>query len=603
MKGNLLHKYRLEKKVAKLEKLTLERSLSNTGGPSKAYQIWDYLMNNGPKTVDQLKSDLPKDITKYINFFADNNLLIKNGNTVSANADYAWDDIGVIPRTARQELANSIRNSAPSAADIQEEPASRAPRAPKQRAVKQNIFSRKFEEVKAAVDAGQDVNQVNDKGQTPLLFAANSRAGDNSDIIEYLLTHGADLSSEFKGLTAFDLVCKNSNIDGMRVILANDTHNVISKPSHDIKLYYKDVPNNTDVILLAASKERRDFDGPLHNFYYQAYVRKIVSREQYEQIINTILDNCKYKQHSSDVIRQEVLKGITNTIRKIADKEDILVRLYHVVLYDSDRISDDTAHQLLSLCEEAVNGKIAIRDSAVDFISICTTLCDKVNDKSFMGNLLNPVFVSKLDYSDLRLLFYKAVASSNVNTLSKLIAAKVKLMASTVCISRYVQEANKEITRLATRLIDRNTQLNNVDIDDIARCSNEYLISYVIDMGYGEEILAWCAKNINSLNDDMAVVKALKENGFDIPGDEDSKRKIISRANSKYDIKYMTNRIIDAIIHDEWRGDLEKIVTDHPEILLDNSVTKAIEDNNTTTSRQLRRRIDRMPKDQDVYDL
>lgn len=602
MKGSLLHKYKLEKKVAKLEKLVLERSVGRGGGPSKAYQIWDYLMNNGPQSISDLKSALPKEVTNFINFYADNNLLNKDGNIVSANADYKWDDIGVIPRTAQQELMNSIRNGGALSA-VQEEPPTRSQRAPRQRAVKQNLFSRKFDEVKAAIDAGQDVNQINDKGQTPLLFAANSKAGNNSDIIEYLLTRGANLNNEFRGFNAFELACKNSNIDAMKVILENDTQGVISKPSLIIRQYYKDVPNSKDVILLAASKEKDIFNSDLHRFYYSAYALKIISKEQYEQVIGTILNNCRYSSCSSESIACEVTDKITNTIRKIADKKNILVNLYFAVF--NNEVSVSTARQLLDICGEVANGKLLLSTSyrADDFIDTCRMLCNKVDDKSFMSNLLNPKFLSNLDDGDLLSIFYDAVGRENVDTLSKLVAAKVKLRASAVCGNTRVLGANKEITRLATRLIDKSTTLGRWDIDSVARCKNEYLINYVIDMGYGEDLLAWCANNANNLNDGMAVVKALKENGFELPDDEDSKKNIISAANSKKDIKDNISNIIDAIKNDTWDRRLEKVVTDHPEILLNDSITKAIEDNNTTTSRQLRRRIERMPKDQDVYDL
>ena len=602
MKCSLLHKYKLEKKVAKLEKLVLERSIGKGDGPSKAYQIWDYLMNNGPKSVSDLKSALPKDITSFINFYADNNLLSKDGNMVSANADYKWDDVGVKPRTAQQELMNSIRNGGvPSAA--QEEPSTRSQRAPRQRAVKQNLFSRKFDEVKAAVDAGQDVNQVNDKDQTPLLFAANSKVGNNSDIIEYLLTHGADLSQKFKGLTAFDLVCKNSNIDAMQAILENDTQNVINRPSSSVELYYKDVPNNKDVILLAASKERRDFDRHLHRFYYNAYALKIISKEQYEQAINTILNNCRYVSYSSESIVREVANEITNTIKKIADKTNRLINLYFSVF--DNKVSANTARQLLDLCGEVADGKLSLGDRALDFIDVCKMLCRKIGDKSFMSNLLSPKFLSSLDQSDLNSIFYDAVDRNDINTLSKLVAAKVKLNAGAVCGDNRVLHSSKEITRLATRLIDKTTPLSKWNIADVASCGNEYLINYVIDMGYGEDLLAWCARNVNSLDDDMAVVKALKENGFEVPdeSDSDSMKSIIDRTINNQSTRSMIHNIINAIKDDIWNRELEKLITDHPEFLFDDSVTKAIEDNNTTTSRQLRRRIERLPKDQDVYDL
>jgi hypothetical protein len=268
-------------------------------------------------------------------------------------------------------------------------------------------------------------------------------------------------------------------------------------------------------------------------------------------------------------------------------------------------VSDNTARQLLDLCGEVANGKLSLGDRALDFIDVCKMLCHKVGDKSFMSNLLNPAFLSKLDQSDLNSIFYDAVEWGDVNTLSKLVAAKVKLKAGAVCGDNDVLRANKEITRLATRLIDKNTTLSRWNIADVASCRNEYLINYVIDMGYGEDLLAWCAHNVNGLNDGMAVVKALKENGFEVPdkSDSDSMRSIINRTIDNQITRSMISNVINAIKDDIWNRELEKNITDHPEILLNDSVTKAIEDSDTTTSRQLRRRIERMPKDQDVYDL
>ena len=195
----LVEKYRIDKEISKLEKLYLERTMGKGNEPSKAYVIWKHLVDNGDKTVDQLKSELPKDITKYINFFADNGLLNKNGNTISANQDYAWDDVGVIPRTAQQELMNSIRNMSDADdivddADVNTEaPASETPvRAPRARRVKANIFSKKVEEVKAALDEGTAVDTRDDKGRTPIEVACCARKGDTGAVIKLLLDNGAN---------------------------------------------------------------------------------------------------------------------------------------------------------------------------------------------------------------------------------------------------------------------------------------------------------------------------------------------------------------------------------------------------------------------------
>jgi hypothetical protein len=306
-----------------------------------------------------------------------------------------------------------------------------------------------------------------------------------------------------------------------------------------------------------------------------------------------------------DVIAREVAGKITNTIEKIADKEKKLVDLYFAV-FNND-VSDSIARKLLDLCGEVANGNLSIDGRVLDFIRVCKMLCNKVGDKSFMSNLLNTKFISNLDQHDLFSLFTEGV-KHNINILHKLVAAKVKLNADAVC--RQVQDSDKEITKLAVKLIDRNTSLSRWGFDEIARCKNEYLINYVISMGYGEDLLAWCIERVGILDDYITVVKALKDNGFELPDDVDSRRNIIAAAKANSDnrdnrdyIRDMISSTIEAIKNDTWDRRLEKFVTDHPEILLNDDIAKAIEDNNTTTSRQLRRRIERLPKNQDVYDF
>ena len=216
---SLLHKYRkeklLEKRLSRLERVIVERSIGKNNEPSKAYRIWDYLMNNGPTSVADLKRVLPDDITRAINFFAKNDLLVKNGDMVSANADYAWDDVGVIPRTAEQEVLNDIGNKLNSTSTD----SSDSPTPTRRRAVKANLFSRKIEEVKAAIDAGQDVNQINDKGQTPLLYACGSKT-DTGPIVELLLENGADPTITINGdrNQCISLAIKNKNISVIKAL-------------------------------------------------------------------------------------------------------------------------------------------------------------------------------------------------------------------------------------------------------------------------------------------------------------------------------------------------------------------------------------------------
>ena len=108
-----IYERKLEARVARLEKLMTEKSVGRGSEPSNAMKVWSLLRDNGPMTRQQIQgSGLSATATAgaSLKFFVDNGLLIKNGDKFSANLDYKWDDIGVIPRTAHQEIMNSVKS-------------------------------------------------------------------------------------------------------------------------------------------------------------------------------------------------------------------------------------------------------------------------------------------------------------------------------------------------------------------------------------------------------------------------------------------------------------------------------------------------------------
>lgn len=609
MKRDLLSRYKLEKRLSKLESLLVERSVGRGGAPSKAYQIWDYLMNNGPKSVADLRAALPREVTNFINFYADNNLLNKDGDMVSANAGYAWDDVGVIPRTAQQELLNSIRDSGMPEVDdtAAEEPAptpARPARAPRQRAVKQNLFSRKFDEVKAAVDAGQDVNQRNDKGQTPLLYATNAKAGDYGDIIAYLLQHGANLRDTFKDYDAFGLACKNYNISAMKAILANDTRNYIDNPSWGLghaggSNAYNTCPEDAELIEIAASKERGEFDAQKHSFYYIAFARKIISQDKYEQLMKMIVNNSsRYDNVDSDALKYEFKRGITNTLECIIDKYSILTpRLWG----DTSGIDRATCVKLLNLYKEAAAGKIKFDGRITNFVKDCKALCKATNQSpSFLDDMLSPEFISGLSYSAKEELFQDACQHNKDDVIQKLAAAKVKLSAAVV-INQIRYHSDK--ARQLVKFIDKKTlsKIEKWDLDYVIAANSEYLLQYFVDNGFASGLLYWLdGTRLSNTNGAQLCAKVLRDNGIDVPdrNTSDDERRRLSDMNKRNNL---IQKIVKAIEDDEWNRELEKAVTDNPEILRVDKISDAIDDNDTFTSRQLKRRLDNLPKD--AYDM
>ena len=209
----------------------------------------------------------------------------------------------------------------------------------------------------------------------------------------------------------------------------------------------------------------------------------------------------------------------------------------------------------------------------------------------FLSDLYTPAFIKSLLDGDQDKLFYRALNDDNKNLLKNIVDAKISRGGGYIInsIISLVNPKNKEITRLALRLLDKSYELNNTDFVRIARCGNKYLISYFVDKGYGEEL---------ALQDRISeeCKKILADNDIDIQQTKDYAK--ISR-------NILIKDIVNKITHDTWGRYYDQEIAKDPSILLDDRVVKAIEDSEKeggAIARQLLRRLNAiMPKD--LYDM
>ena len=121
----------------------------------------------------------------------------------------------------------------------------------------------------------------------------------------------------------------------------------------------------------------------------------------------------------------------------------------------------------------------------------------------------------------------------------------------------------------------------------------------MVDCGFGK-ILVNGISNRDIYDLSKEFIKVMKENDISIRPLEnanDEERSEITRNR-------FINKIVDAIIYDTWTRDLEKYVTEHPDILSEEAVIDEIEKHpDSVIARQLKRRIDRTPKEADTYDM
>lgn len=618
---SLLHKYRkeklLEKRLSRLERVLVERSIGKNNEPSKAYRIWDYLMNNGPTSVADLKRVLPDDITRAINFFAKNDLLVKNGDMVSANADYAWDDVGVIPRTAEQEVLNDIGNKLNSTSTD----SSDSPTPTRRRAVKANLFSRKIEEVKAAIDAGQDVNQTNDRGQTPLLYACGSKT-DTGSIVELLLENGADPTINKNGdrNQCLSLAIKNKNGSVIKALALGG-----------VALY--NICKNTDCYLCA-----------LTDYLDEATFSKVLdkhfssSTRLYMYILHSII-TAAFRKYGTIVVAK-ILNICFSNVGKGYDLDQFIPNLPNIGTY---QLPDELYEEILDICikngcvpncvgmrndynlwnknryiskmlfdtvNDVCSGKLKLYDGSNEYFSIIDFISSKYGWT--IDNIADILTQSVIDQQSARWgwrYINRAEESDKIKLLRKFKFKRLSQLDFSTYILPLLNTNNKELIRAVfkqTRLYiigNIDYYISNGLASYITRIKNKYFFECLLDLddsGYiGNKLAHFCSGSAYRTNSQVCI-DALAEAGYDLDKAEIDYNKVKNN-------NLLINDIIDHINDDTMSTNTRRTIEADPSILANSRIQDALNkaDDDNTTARQIRMIYDRWAAtaEKDKYDM
>lgn len=623
----LVEKYRIDKKISKLEKLYLERTMGKGNEPSKAYVIWKHLVDNGDKTVDQLKSELPKDITKYINFFADNGLLNKNGNTISANQDYAWDDVGVIPRTAQQELMNSIRNMSDADdviddADVNAEaPVAETPaRAPRARRVKANIFSKKVEEVKAALDEGTAVDTRDDKGRTPIEVACCARKGDTGAVIKLLLDNGANPNEKCPVRPAVVCTVMYGNKEGT-IALSNAGAN-LAVPGKDKRTlmmsiidsglftsaevmsmitaqYFRNwiTNNNTytsisDIIDEGCLKlgDERNFTNHVVDMLFKATTPDVACSK-----LNTHMDSKSTWLLVADAVARNgyTMKFISSSYyaNKIARDKQMADKIYD----QAEQVGQGNLKPSdLSALVKAVMAICSVQHKPLDILSniLTQSTFDELTAEGQWNTLTSAIYAEK-DFGE-----SSCVALSKCLTKLKFKSPTSHDLGGvlhTYCTGDRNIIHNSDLRRLICRKIRPYIKtIDEYDIrNNIAYSKDPLFIDNMIDAGLGEALASVTFGMSDVCRSELRSAGLLSDSG-ERPRENDN-------AN-------LIRRIIRHITDDTMSTEVRRQINEDPSILANDSIQSALDDPSnadSVTARQLKRQYDQWyaTADKPKYDL
>lgn len=625
MKHDLLSRYKLEKRLSKLESLLVERSVGRGGAPSKAYQIWDYLMNNGPKSVADLRAALPREVTNFINFYADNNLLNKDGDMISANAGYAWDDVGVIPRTAQQELMNSIRNMS-DADDIvddadAEAPAAETPaRAPRARRVKANIFSKKPEEVKAALDEGTVVNTRDDKGRTPIEVACCARKGDTGAVIKLLLDNGANPNEKCPVRPAVVCTVMYGNKEGT-IALSNAGANLVV-PGKDKRTLMMSIIDSG----LFTSAEVM---GMITEQYFRNW---ITNNNTYTSISDIIYEGClklgnerNFTNHVVDMLFKATTPDVAcSKLNTHMDSKSTWLLVADAVArngytmkfisssYYANKIARDKqmADKIYDQAEQVAQGNLKPSDLSALVKAVMAICSVQHKPLDILGNILTQSTFDELTAEDQWNTLISAIyaekdfGESSCVALSKgLTKLKFKSPTSkdiggvlhTYCTGDRNIIHNNDLRRLVCRKIRPYIKtIDEYDIrNNIAYSKDPLFIDNMIDAGLGEALASVTYGMSDVCRSELRSAGLVSDSG-ERPRENDN-------AN-------LIRRIIRHISDDTMSTEVRRKINEDPSILANDSIQSALDDPSnadSVTARQLKRQYDQWyaTTDKPKYDL
>lgn len=640
----------LERRVKYLEQLVLEKTVGRGGADSRAYTIWKLLRDEGPMTRPEIRSRLGY-TTPIVEMEAEN-CVTKSGNLYSANLDYNWEDVGAIPRTADQERAQIGPSAAEIAAAMQdandgefgdEQPstrsrgkATRAPRQPRPaRAVTPNLFSRKFAEVKQAVDNGEDVNQRNDKGKTPLTWALMSSKPEAEDIVHYLIDHGARLNmGDSSGITPVVCAVKYNHPNIVRYILDN---------RNDIRInsrisYIGAGRGNTSLLEVAAKNGWALKDLPMliqPSFFNSGWAYELLSnvlRAYYKDnspaekqafinhCINTHLNSASDKEmavsNMSSVTclysfkHKSIGKYFRNAIRD-AGYMPYLGNAYH-----RDIVSGNE-QEIYDIARDLISGKITNTLSASSFSTFLQYLgdaCAVLNRPSLVGEVLNQNVIDSMPNKWAWNLLDDAISdgSSSVNDMLKLKYKKpspdiIRNILISLTESKFLaNSSSKSITRQVCKLLSKyinslslHPRIDYYTLSSITKSNNRFLIDFMIDHGFGQELADCRGDKSNECIDAL--------NDANITSTDDKSQEERTAIDDKRSFNELVSEIINAISVDAMSIGLQNKIRSYPNSLLDPRVQEAIDeaDPDNITARQLKIQADRVRPDEvkDTYDF
>ena len=347
------------------------------------------------------------------------------------------------------------------------------------------------------------------------------------------------------------------------------------------------------------------YDG-MYNYLIDAASRGL-PRDTYAELINKIYDSSDKLRYmySGSIYRNELSVGLSALYDRFIEITGTMPPLDY---YDARSLSGSTYayNKLYDTIRDVANGKIKYY-SAYKYSQVAFTVCKALNKScNFIYSFVTPEFVVDTcnnvtrGADDIQQIISDAIKLKLVGTLNAIAKSKVSKLDSNNIVRNVIDYGKDDRSVIVAALKIASNCIKSFGsryiLRDITECSNEYIIDWAIDQGFGQSLVDY----IGTYASDYCK-KALTEAGFNIENKTPEKDR-----SAKSEYNWIKEYILNKIKDDEWSTTANSYIDKYPQLLKDDEIVDAVNSNlsGNITARQLKRRIDALPKeDPDKYDF
>ena len=482
-----------------------------------------------------------------------------------------------------------------------------------------NIFSSKLAEVKSAIADGEDVNQINANGRTPLVNALLSRSSSAEEIALYLLNNGADLNVSYKNEQPINIAVRRNRYKVVKSMIEHGVEfdynlanlAVMSNwPWDEINdlisdSFIKENPDKTISFFKSASHVYGDNQQAVN--FVSVFLPRMLELLPVAEVVSSLSVNMNNATEANSL-----------TCKIISDNGHLPTIIINPKYVNTNSYaSKSVISNVCSVIDDYISGSLTVLDKQSLYNwSIVADIVGKLSSENyklcerFINETLNQKTVNEMGI-DVWTMFNNNLKDnlSFAKRMSKfkfapLDQAHFKELIDVLINSEKSNEYSFNSIRLLCTTLERyisGRMTYNLDfgrIEKLARLSNEYILNFLVDVGFGPYLAVARTKSDECFNI-LVDLNYLDENG----NINKNMKNIMQTPIGNISRDELINKIIDSIENDNLNRALQDYINKNVDLLFDDEVQHAIDEHpKSIIGRQLKMIADRN-KQNNLYDL